>query len=157
MLAKLRTVLACVESQSARYATLRSVCHFWILNNLICWLRAMSLFLQISPRKRSFLHNRFSPFIRSPGGFKKCQKISWNYHFKYTVICILHTVYNNNINKYCTKGCTILSKPFPINCTTFDQTFCTIFVSVVVQVVQVVRIGTELQYCTNCTILYKIL
>ena len=45
-------------------------------------------------------------------------------------------------------------KPFLINCTTFDQTFCTIFVSVVVQVVQVVRIGTELQYCTNCTILY---
>jgi len=59
--------------------------------------------------------------------------------------------------KYCTKGCTILSKPFPINCTTFDQTFCTIFVNAVVQVVQVVRIGTELQYCTNCTILYKIL
>ena len=110
---KLRTVLACVESQSARYATLRSVCHFWILNNLICWLRAMSLFLQISPRKRSFLHNRFSPFIRSPGGFKKCQKISWNYHFKYTVICILHTVYNNNINKYCTKGCLLCTK-YPI-------------------------------------------
>ena len=58
---------------------------------------------------------------------------------------------------YCTTCCTMNPKPFLINCTTFDQTFCTIFVNAVVQVVQVVRIGTELQYCTNCTILYKIL
>ena len=39
---------------------------------------------------------------------------------------------------YCTTCCTINSKPFLMNCTTFIETFCTILVNVVVQ-------------CTNCT------
>ena len=37
------------------------------------------------------------------------------------------------------------------------KTLCTIFVNEVVQVVQVVRIGTELQHCTSCTTFCTIL
>ena len=58
---------------------------------------------------------------------------------------------------YCTTCCTINSKPFLMNCTTFCETFCTILVNVVVQIVQIVRIGTRLQYCTNCTTFCTIL
>ena len=35
-----------------------------------------------------------------------------------------------------------------MNCTTFNQTFCTIFANVIVQVVQVVQVGGRL-HCYN--------
>ena len=60
---------------------------------------------------------------------------------------------------YCTTCCTINSKPSLMNCTTFIQTFCTILVNVVVQIVQlyelvrsynIVRIVQHfVQYCNG--------
>ena len=78
--------LACTESNSTQCQPILNLRTFQFSTTQANTAR--SRIFPISPRKRTFMQNHFSLFIRGPDGFdswntvKKCQKISWHCPFK---------------------------------------------------------------------------